>query len=313
MTEEQKSSAESVESGHHPGSDTSLMKGRRRTKLVLAIVLRDMKQMRRHGLPTLLFLSVLLLFFGILFFSMVNSTLREIGVPSWTGRFVSAEEGGGGETLLTSLTLLHVVYGYAVLVTMILVPVAFSTGYSHEIKKGTVRILSCYPIGVFDITIAKLIYAALTGVIFAAPVFLLPVSGLGKPVADLLIIFITTYALTLVTVAVAAFVANAITFATRKMYIRPTFLPYLFVVLSFFTTATVLKALTAFLSFASPVFQAASPLTPLSPFHQGRLLLSFALGGTDFPNWIIFLIPLTLLIAGMWLSLRLWPDIYERE
>jgi hypothetical protein len=313
LTEEQKSSTESAETGHHAGNGTSLKETPKKAKLVLAIVLRDMKQMHRHGLPVLLFLSVLLLFFGFLFFSMVSSALREIGVPTWTGRFVSGEEGGGGESLLTSLTLLHVVYGYAVLVTMILVSVAFSTGYGHEIKKGTVRTLICYPIGVFEITVAKLIYAALAGVIFAAPVFLLPIIGLGKPFADLLIIFITTYVVTFVTVATAALTANAITLATKKMYIRPTFLPYLFVVLSFFTTATVLKGLTAFLGFASSIFQAATTLTPLSPFHQGRLLLSSFLGGADFPNWIVFLIPLTLLIVGMWLSLRLWPDIYERE
>jgi len=313
LTEVQKPSTESAETGHHAGSGTSLKKTPKKAKLMLTIVLRDMKQMHRHGLPVLLFLSVLLLFFGFLLFNMASSTFREIGLPTWTGRFVSGEESGGGESLLTSLTLLHVVYGYAVLVTMILIPVAFSTGYGHEIKRGTVRTLICYPIGVFEITVAKLIYAALASVIFATPVFLLPVIGLGKPFADLLIIFITTYVVTLVTVAIAAFTANAITFATKKMYIRPTFLPYLFVVFSFFTTATVLMGLTALLSFASSIFQAATSLTPLSPFHQGRLLLSSFLGGSDSPNWIVFLVPLALLVVGIGLSMKLWPDVYERE
>ena len=313
MTERQEPTVETAEIGHHAHSDAFSTKTRRKMKLVFAIVARDMKQMHRHGLPILLFLSVLLLFFGFLFFSMVSSTLREIGVPAWTGRFAPAEEGGGGEGLITSLTLLHVVYGYAALVTMILVPVAFSTGYSHEVKKGTIRTLICYPIGVFEITVAKLIYAALVGIIFAAPVSILPVAGIGKPFGDLVIIFITAYTLTLITVAVAALVANAITFATRRMYIRPTFLPYLFVVFSFFSTAIVLKALTGFLNFASKIFEAVALFTPLSPYHQGRLLLSSVLGGTEFPNWIIFLIPLTLLVVGIWLSLRLWPDIYEKE
>ncbi len=313
MTMVQEASVESGEIEHHTHSDAFSMKMRRKTKLVLAIVFRDIKQIHRHGLPILLFLSVLLLFFGFLFFSMVSSALREVGVPTWTGSVAPSEGGSGGEGLLESLTLLHVVYGYSVLVTMILVPVAFSTGYGHEIKKGTVRTLICYPIGVFEITIAKLIYAALTGIIFAAPVSLLPVIGLGKPFGDLLTIFATAYVLTFITLTIAAFVANAITLATKKMYVRPTFLPYLFVVLSFFTTATILKALGLLLNFASPVFQAVTPLTLFSPYHQGRLLLFSVLGGPDFPNWIVFLVPLALLVVGIWFSLRLWPDIYEKE
>jgi ABC-type transport system involved in multi-copper enzyme maturation permease subunit len=297
---------------HHACSGAFSKKIREKTKLILMIVQRDLRQMHRHGLPVLLFLSVLLLFLGILLFNMAKGTLDEIGMPTWTGR-IAVEGNGGGEGLLTSLTLLHVVYGYSVLVTMILVPVAFSTAYNHEIKKGTVRILSCYPIGVFEITIAKLIYAALVGFIFAAPVSLLPVLGLGKPGGDLLTIFVIAYGFSLSIVVVAAFVANSITFAAKKMYIQPGLLANLFVVFSFFTTSTLLKGLTAVLGFATPLFQAAGQLTPLSPYHQGHLLLSSVLGGPDLPTWWVFLVPLALLILGIFLSLRLWPDIYERE
>ena len=298
---------------HHACGGTFSVKLREKTKLIFTVVQRDMRQMHRHGLPLLLFLSVLLLFFGIVLFSMAKSTLNEIGLPTWTGSIAEDGASGNGEGLLTSLTLLHAVYGYSILVTMILLPTAFSTGYNHEIKKGTIRTLTCYPIGVLEITIAKLIYAALAGFIFAAPVSLLPVLGLGKPVGDVFTIFITAYIGTLSIVVVAAFVSNALTLAIKKMYIRPALLVNLFVVLSFFTTSTILKALTAFLSFASPIFQAAAQLTPLSLYHQGRLLLSAALGGPDFPNVLVFLLPLALLILGVWLSLKLYPDIYERE
>ena len=57
---------------------------------------------------------------------------------------------------------------------MILIPAAFSIAYGQEITKGTVRTLTCYPVGVFEITIAKLAYAAVVSFIFGLPVFLLP-------------------------------------------------------------------------------------------------------------------------------------------
>ena len=214
MTEIRKSAVESIEE-NHSCRGTFFMNMRKKMKLIVTIVRRDLTQIHRHGLPVLLFFSILLLFFGIVLFSMAKSTLNEIGVPTWTAG-IAGESNGGGEGLLSSITLLHAVFGYSVLVSMILVSVAFSTSYNHEIKKGTIRTLTCYPVGVFEITIAKLIYAAIVGFIFTAPVSLLPVLGLGKPVGDVFMIFVTAYVVTLAIVVVGAFVANSITFAKKR-------------------------------------------------------------------------------------------------
>jgi hypothetical protein len=151
------------------------------------------------------------------------------------------------------------------------------------------------------------------GLVFGVPVFLLPILGLGKPIGDLFAVFLVPYFMSLLIVAVGAFVANSLTFATKKMYIRPTVLANLLVVFSFFTTSTVLSLLSYLLSYASPFFQAVGKLTPLSLFHQGRLLLTYVFGGSESPVWLVFLLPIALLVLGAWLSLRLWPDIYERE
>jgi len=311
MTDTKDSAAESSEA--HSCRGTFSMNARKKIRLIFTIALRDITQIRGSGLPVLLTLSALLLsLIGIPFFIYANADAGFGGALHLDGAWTASGIGGViVEPII--LTLLHLVYAYSMVVTMILVPVAFSIAYDQEIKKGTVRTLTCYPVGVFEITTAKLTYAAIMGLVFGVPVFLLPILGLGKPIGDLFAVFLVPYFMSLLIVAVGAFVANSITFATKKMYIRPTVLANLLVVFSFFTTSTVLSLLSYLLSYASPFFQAVGKLTPLSLFHQGRLLLTYVFGGSESPIWLVFLLPIALLVLGAWLSLRLWPDIYERE
>lgn len=231
---------------------------------------------------------------------------------------ITVNKKGGGEGI--PLTLLDGVYGYAVLVTMILIPTAFATSYNHEMKRGTVTTLVCYPIGVFGITIAKLLYAALVGFIFSVPVTFLPVLGIGKPTGEVFLIFLIAYILSMVIVATAAFVANAITFATKRMYLRPTALPFFLSIFSFFFTSKIFRWTSiALLSLmgrgdsAPSIVQRMLPITTLSLYHQGGLLLSMALGGPCFPMYLTFLLPLAILLIGIWVSKKLYPDIYEKE
>jgi hypothetical protein len=318
MTDTKDSAAESSEA--HSCRGTFSMNARKKIRLIFTIALRDITQIRGSGLPVLLTLSALLLsLIGFPIFIYANAEAGFGGAlhldGAWTAMGIEGLIVGGdpNRAFLSSITLLHLIYAYSMGITMILVPVAFSIAYDQETKKGTVRTLTCYPVGVFEITIAKLTYAAIMGFIFGVPVFLLPILGLGKPIGDLFAIFLVPYFMSLLIVAVGAFVANSITFATKKMYIRPTLLANLLVVFSFFTTSTVLSLLSYLLSYASPFFQAVGRLTPLSLFHQGRLLLTYVFGGSESPIWLVFLLPIALLVLGTWLSLRLWPDIYERE
>jgi PKD repeat protein len=463
-----------------------------RTRLIMAIVFRDIRQMRRHGLPLMLGLSAVLLVVGFIFFSMVSSQFRHTGVPGWTGNVVSE---GGGEGLaaeisadrmsgpaplavsLTSnvtggtppysyswnsgagqssdapnpsfsyatpasydcyltvrdfdggnitasplrilvfgdpqgelraaisvnrsegkepftvsfraaviggvppytyswelgdggnssmaapaheygsagsfkaslvvkdsagnfsisnnltisvegkggaelpVNLLDIVYGYCVLVTMFLVPAAFSTAYSHEMQKGTVRTLVCYPVGVLDITAAKLAYAAVVGLAFSAIVAILPALASMKPAGEVIGIFLAAYLLTLATVAVGAFAANALTKVTRRMYIRPTGLSTILLVLSFLFTTKIFGALMSglklFLGMAdldpAGAVRSWMPAITLSPYHLGGASLSAALGGCGSPPYFVAAVPILLLAFGIWASRRVYPDIYEKE
>ena len=230
---------------------------------------------------------------------------------------VTEEEGEGG--LSIPFTLLDVTFGMAVLVTMVLVTSAFSSCYSHEIKKGTVRTLVCYPVGVLEVTVAKLLYAALVGGILSGFVFLLPASQMGKPGGELFGIFLTAYLLTLSIVAVGAMLANALTLVTRRMYIGPTSMPTLLGLLAIVLTRMMVAGIAFLLhllgSSADPATapDALSPLIALSPYHQGGALLADALGGPHLTTPLVLAIPIVLLAAGIWLSGRVYPHIYEKE
>lgn len=243
----------------------------------------------------------------------VKLTVRDPGGNASVSNELYPVVEGGAESL--PFTLLDVVFGYMVLVTMILVPVAFARNYNSEMKKGTVRVLTLYPIGVLGVTVAKLIYAGIVGFLFSFPVAVLPALNVGKPPGDILMIFLVTFLFSFFTVAVAAFVANAITRGTKRMYLKPTLLPYLFVIYAFLFTSKILTFATSFLlgEGASGVVRNAAPLIALSPYHQGGLLLSGMLGGATAPDVAVFLLPVALLILGGWLSKQLWPDVYERE
>jgi hypothetical protein len=319
MTDNKNSSIESSEM--HSYSGTLSMNARGKLGLISAIALKDLTQIHGSGFIILLTLSILLFaLIGFPFFIFANAATGFGGQlhlgGAWTatgieGIFVGSDP---NRIFLSTITLVHLALGYSIVVTMILIPAAFSIAYGQEITKGTVRTLTCYPVGVFEITIAKLAYAAVISFIFGLPVFLLPtVVGLGKPVGDLFVIFIVAYFATLLIVSVGAFVANSITFVMKKMYIRPTLFANLLVMFSFLITSTILNGLNLFLTYVSPVFRALGELTPISLYHQGRLLLMFVFGGTESPNWLIFLLPVSLLVLGAWLTLKLWPDIYEKE
>jgi len=56
-----------------------------RGQLIVALVRRDLRQVHRQRLASLLLVAVILLFFGIFLFSAARSTLSACGVPDWTG------------------------------------------------------------------------------------------------------------------------------------------------------------------------------------------------------------------------------------
>ena len=223
------------------------------------------------------------------------------------------EEGG------VPFNLLEVTFGFAVLVTMFLLPVAFSGGYNHEVKKGTIRTLVTYPVGVLGITLSKLIYTGIAGLLITGFVFYLPVQQVEKSPEDVAFIFLSAYFLTLMLIALGACAANALALFARRMYIRPPTLPYLLVILSFLFTRTIVKGIATFLEMLGmdidpdSVVQGFEPIISLSPYHNGGAFLSQHFDGPGSYNEIVVYAYVILILLGVLISSRVFPNVYEKE
>ncbi len=235
-------------------------------------------------------------------------------------RTVKISTGGDEEEGGVPFTLLDMMFGLAVIITMVIIPLAFSTGYKHEMKRGTVRTLVCYPVGVLGVTVAKLLYAAIVGFILAGVVFLLPTGGTGKPFNERFLVFLVAYLLTMLTVTIGALAALALSRGTRKMYVRPTSFPYLFVILGFLFTQKIIESLGWILSgfgrgdYDSAAFaEGFSPIIALSPYHLGGEALAASLDGVGSVSVLIVVVPAVLIILGAWVSRGVYPDIFVKE
>jgi len=225
-----------------------------------------------------------------------------------------------GEPFSVPFTLLDLIYGFGVLLTLILVPTIFATSYNHEIKKGTVRTLVCYPVGVLEITFAKLIYTFIVGFIVSFIVFFLPMVGIDIPFGELFLIFITALTLSWITVGIGSLLSNMLSYVRKRIVLRPTAVPWFLVIFSLIFTRLMFQLIVALInsvsggdvevenvldSFAFPI--------ALSPYHWGGSLLGWLLDGPGYPNILVLLAPAALIFFGIMISKKLRVDIYEKE
>ncbi|MHC4780804.1 MAG: PKD domain-containing protein [Planctomycetota bacterium] len=222
------------------------------------------------------------------------------------------EEGGLG------ITLLDFVYGFCVLVCVIMVPVAFTAAYRQELVKGTVRTLVCYPVGPLDITIAKLLYCFIICLPFTLIAFMVPVQGLEKDGGDYLAIFVTTFLLTIVTMTIGAFAALAATRMTGRMWFRPHTMAFGAVMLAYLFTTRMMGFIGTFFSMFSNMdsdtfVDTFSALIAISPYHLGGEFLRASLGATSDANMVVLVFPVLMLIGLGWMASRVYPNVFEKE
>ena len=215
-------------------------------------------------------------------------------------------------------TLLDFVYGFAALTCILLVPVGFAAAYAHEVKKGTVRTLLCYPVGPLDITVAKLLFSFIVGFIFAFIAFSLPSGRVDKPFGDLMLVFVTAFVLTAVTMVIGALAALAQGRVMGRMWFRPYTLAVGAVVLAFVFTSGIMGLIGRVLSFVlgmdpDYLVETLAPLIAISPYHIGGEALCLALGGPGEFNPLLLAIPVLLLAGLGWLSMRVYPSVFEKE
>ena len=216
------------------------------------------------------------------------------------------------------ISLLDLVYGFAALVCVLIVPAAFTGGFKQEIAKGTIRTLMCYPVGVVEVTLAKLLYAAVVGGVFSFVAFYLPVGIIDVPGGTAVTIWLVAYIITMLTVAVGAFLASGMPLVTRRMYIRPHSMARLLVVLGFLLTDGIMGGIRSILGLVTGQGlelggYSGGALTALSPYHLGGEALSSGLGGSGPFPVLIVVMPVILLALGLFLSRRVYPAVFEKE
>jgi PKD repeat protein len=216
------------------------------------------------------------------------------------------------------ITLLDFVYGFCMMVCVIMVPVAFTAAYRQEMIKGTVRTLSCYPVSPLDITVAKLLFTFIMCFPFTFIAFMVPVQGLDKDGGDFLTIFMVTFLLTIVTMTIGAFAALASTRVTGRMWFRPHTLAFGAVMLAYLSTSRMMGFIGTFFSMISSMdsdffVDTFAPLIAISPYHLGGEMLRAALGSTTEVNPAVLAIPILLLVVLGWISTKVYPSIFEKE
>jgi ABC-type transport system involved in multi-copper enzyme maturation permease subunit len=216
------------------------------------------------------------------------------------------------------VTLMDIVYGFAVTICIILVPMAFGAVYANEIKKGTIRTLLCYPVGPLDITIAKLLFALIIGLIFAFITFIIPVGGIDKSTGDFVVVFMAAFGITFVTMVIGALSALAIARVTGKMWFRPYSLALGAVLLAYLFTERMMGLLGTLFSFVSNVdpdyfVDTFGFLIAISPYHIGGEMLTAHFGGMDEFSPAMFIMPFLLIVVAGWLAMKVYPNVFEKE
>ena len=216
------------------------------------------------------------------------------------------------------ITLLDFVYGFCILVCVIMVPVAFTASYRQELVRGTVRTLVCYPVSPLDITVAKLLFTFIICLPFTLIAFMVPVQGLDKEGGDYLMIFVVTFLLTVITMSIGALSALALAKVTGRMWFRPHTLAFGAVMLAYVFTTRMMGLIGFFLAMFTSMDQdwladTFAFLISISPYHLGGELLRSSLGATTDVNMVVLVIPILMLMGLGWMASKVYPSVFEKE
>lgn len=220
-----------------------------------------------------------------------------------------------------SFNLLTYAYGIALLSSVIFVGGLFAKGFAHEIQKGTLKILFFGPISVTTMVFSKILYPIVVGPFFIFPLTYIVLSPFHQDFGDILLITLASYLLSVLTMVAAAYGSCLIYVVSKRMVLKPTVISRMFLYFSLLGTLTVFEWLSFLFdnwfkteSYGNMYDSMAAPIAMFSPFHQGGVFLSNAILGTSqSPDWLLFAIPIALIVAGVFASRKLYPDLFSRE
>ena len=220
-----------------------------------------------------------------------------------------------------SFNLLTYAYGVALLSSVIFVGGLFAKGYSHEIQKGTIKVLFFGPISVTTTVFSKILYPIVVGPFLIFPLVMLSLSTFEQALEDIFAITLVAYVLAAMTMVAAAYGSSLIYMVAKRMVLKPTVVSRMFLYLSLLGTMTVFEWLSVVLdlwlkvdTYGNMYDSYGGAVSLLSPFHQGGIYLSgLILETSQSPDWWVFAIPFLLIGFGIIASRKLYPDLFSRE
>ncbi len=217
--------------------------------------------------------------------------------------------------------VLTFVYGASLLASVIYLGGLFSKGFAHEVQRGTAKTLFAAPLSVTNLVFAKLLYPLLIGPLFIFPLLLVSLSPLQQDPTQILEIGAVSYVFTALVLVSGVYGSCMIYAATKRMSVKPTVVAKSFMYLSLIGTLSVFAGCAFLLDrwFSTDswnkLYENLGPKVAMfSPFHQGGLAIRSLLFGAPLSlDWIVFAIPLALIVGGVLASRRLYADIFSRE
>ncbi len=220
-----------------------------------------------------------------------------------------------------SFNLLTYAYGVALLSSVIFVGGLFAKGFSHEIQKGTIKVLFFGPISVTTTIFAKILYPIVVGPFLVFPLVIASMATFGQDPGEIFVITLVAYLLAVVTMVAAAYGSCLIYIAAKRMVLKPPVVSRMFLYFSLIGTLTVFEWLSFVLdewlkvnTYGDMYDKYAGGIALFSPFHQGGIYLSDRImETTQGLDWGVFLIPVLLIVLGVLVSRKLYPDLFSRE
>lgn len=220
-----------------------------------------------------------------------------------------------------SFNLLTYAYGVALLSSVIFVGGLFAKGYSHEIQKGTIKVLFFGPISVTTTIFSKILYPIVIGPFLIFPLVLASLSTFDQDPGEIFVIALVAYMLAVTVMVSAAYGSCLIYAVAKRMVLKPSVVSRIFLYLSLVGTLTVFEWLSFVLdmwlkveTYGNMYDDYGGGVALLSPFHQGGVYLSnLILETPQSPDWGVFLIPVLLIALGVLASRKLYPDLFSRE
>lgn len=220
-----------------------------------------------------------------------------------------------------SFNVLTYSYGIALLASVIFIGGLFAKGFTHEITKGTIKVLFFGPISVTTMIFSKVLYPIVFGAVFIFPLVFIALAPFHHGFGEIMVITTVSYLLAVLTMVSAAYGSNMIYLVTRRMVLKPSIISRMFLYFSLLATMTVFEWFSFLLDmwtnstmWGDMYHDYGGSIAMFSPFHQGGVFLSKLLIGTaQSPDYVMFVIPAALIIGGVIASRRLYGDLFSRE